>query len=78
MAKDGNKMYIFSGYSVFPWVFSENDEYNTAKKEFGWKWYTTLKSENKSTRIGFASLVDARKWCKQNYLLGIAKGWIKA
>lgn len=79
MAHEGSKMYVFSNYTVFPWVECDNEEYNEAKREFGWKWYTTLKSDNsKPTRIGFASLKDARSWCRKHYLLGVAKGWIKA
>lgn len=73
MAKEGNRMYIFSGYTVFPWKSSDE-----TPNPYSWKWYTNLKSHNgKITRIGFTSLADARKWCRSNYLLGIVKGWIK-
>lgn len=73
MAAEGTKMYIFSHYAVFPWTNTD-----TTPNPYNWKWYTNLKSDDgKTTRIGFTSLGDARKWCKSNYLLGIAKGWIK-
>lgn len=73
MAAEGTKMYIFSHYAVFPWTNTD-----TTPNPYNWKWYTNLKDHGgKTTRIGFTSLADARKWCKSNYLLGIAKGWIK-
>lgn len=70
MAKMGSKMYIFSGYAVFPY---------TEESEFGWKWYTNLKNREtgKVTKMPFVSLKDARIWCRKNYMLGIVKGWIK-
>ena len=70
MAKIGSKMYIFSGYTVFPY---------TEESELGWKWYTNLKDQitGKVTKMPFTSLKDARIWCRKNYMLGIVKGWIK-
>lgn len=70
MAKTGSKMYIFSGYAVFPY---------TGETELGWKWYTNLKNQEtgKVTKMPFTSLKDARIWCRKNYMLGIVKDWIK-
>ena len=69
------KIYTFHNYTIFPWT-AELDESN----EYGYKWYTNLKNKitGKVTRLGFTSLADARKWCKDNYLLGVVNGWIKA
>ena len=74
MAKTGTKMYVFSGYSVFPWALDALDN------QYGFKWYTRLKNSitGESTKIGFCSLKDARQWCRKNYLLGVVKGWITA
>ena len=36
-------------------------------------WYIMLNN----TPIYFSSLKESRKWCKDNYLLGIFYGWTK-
>ena len=36
-------------------------------------WYIMLKN----TPIYFSSLKESRKWCKDNYLLGVFRGWTK-
>jgi hypothetical protein len=67
------RIYYFHNYTIFPW--DVNDE---TPNPYGYKWYTNLKGNDKTTRIGFTSLADARNWCKDNYLLGVMKGWINA
>ena len=37
------------------------------------RWYIMLKN----TLIYFSSLKESRKWCKDNYLLGVFHGWTK-
>lgn len=37
------------------------------------RWYIMLNN----TPIYFSSLKESRKWCKDNYLLGIFYGWTK-
>lgn len=39
----------------------------------GKKWYIILNN----TPIYFSSLKEARKWCKDNYILGVFHGWTK-
>ena len=39
----------------------------------GKNWYIMLKN----TPIYFSSLKESRKWCKDNYLLGVFHGWTK-
>ena len=67
------KIYRLHNYIVFHW-----DSNNNTPNPYGYKWYTNLKGKDTVTRIGFTSLADARKWCKQNYLLGVIQGWINA
>lgn len=67
------KIYRLHNYTVFHWDSNDN-----TPNPYGYKWYTNLKGKDTVTRIGFTSLADARKWCKQNYLLGIMQGWINA
>lgn len=39
----------------------------------GKRWYISLNNKP----IYFSSLKEARKWCKDNYLLGVFHGWTK-
>lgn len=41
--------------------------------EVGKSWYIMLNN----TPIYFSSLKESRKWCKDNYLLGVFHGWTK-
>lgn len=41
--------------------------------EDGKSWYIILNN----TPIYFSSLKESRKWCKDNYLLGVFHGWTK-
>lgn len=39
----------------------------------GKRWYISLNNKP----IYFSSLKESRKWCKDNYLLGVFYGWTK-
>lgn len=67
------KIYCFHNYTVFRW-----DSNDHTSNPYRYKWYINLKGKDTVTRIGFATLACARKWCKQNYLIGVMNGWINA
>ena len=50
---------------------TKKETVETVEKEKSW--YIRLKT----TPIYFQSLTEARKWCKNNYLLGVFHGWTK-
>lgn len=70
MANTSNKLYVFSGYNVFPY---------TEESEFGWKWYVNIKDSlsGESTKIKFKTLKESKDWCRKNYMAGVVHGWIK-
>ena len=60
-------VYKYRGFYI---IDNRNSNENVAD---GKNWYIMLKN----TPIYFSSLKEARKWCKDNYLLGVFHGWTK-
>ena len=57
-------------YRGFYIIDNRNSNDNTID---GKRWYISLNNKP----IYFSSLKEARKWCKDNYLLGVFHGWTK-
>ena len=60
-------VYKYRGFYI---IDNHNSNENIAD---GKNWYIMLKN----TPIYFPSLKESRKWCKDNYLLGVFYGWTK-
>lgn len=60
-------VYTYRGFRI---IDNHNSYESTDKNK---SWYILLKN----TPIYFSSLKESRKWCKDNYLLGIFHGWTK-
>lgn len=60
-------VYKYKGF----YIIDNRNSYEPVDKDKSW--YIML---NK-TPIYFSSLKESRKWCKDNYLLGIFHGWTK-
>lgn len=60
-------VYKYKGF----YIIDNRSTYETVEKEKSW--YICLKT----TVIYFQSLTEARKWCKNNYLIGVFNGWTK-
>ena len=60
-------VYKYRGFYI---IDNRNSNENACDSK---NWYIMLKT----TPIYFSSLKESRKWCKDNYLLGIFYGWTK-
>lgn len=60
-------VYKYKGF----YIIDNRNSYETVEKEKSW--YIILNN----TPIYFSSLKESRKWCKDNYLLGVFHGWTK-
>lgn len=60
-------VYTYRGFRI---IDNRNAHEPTDKNKL---WYIMLNN----TPIYFSSLKESRKWCKDNYLLGIFHGWAK-
>ena len=60
-------VYKYKGF----YIIDNRNSYEHVEKEKSW--YICLKT----TPIYFQSLTEARKWCKNNYLLGVFHSWTK-
>lgn len=60
-------VYKYRGF----YIIDNRNSYEPVDKDKSW--YICLKT----TPIYFQSLAEARKWCKNNYLLGVFHGWTK-
>ena len=61
------RTYKYKGF----YIFDNRNSYGQLNKDKSW--YIMLNN----TPIYFSSLKESRKWCKDNYLLGIFYGWTK-
>ena len=60
-------VYKYKGF----YIIDNRNSYEPVDKDKSW--YIMLHK----TPIYFSSLKESRKWCKDNYLLGIFHGWTK-
>ena len=60
-------VYKYRGFYI---IDNRNSNENACDNK---NWYIMLKT----TPIYFSSLKESRKWCKDNYLLGVFYGWTK-
>lgn len=60
-------VYTYRGFRI---IDNRNAYEPTDKNK---SWYIMLNN----TPIYFSSLKESRKWCKDNYLLGVFHGWTK-
>ena len=70
------EVYKYKGF----YIFDNRNSYDISDNRHpyendidGKRWYISLNNK----LIYFSSLKEARKWCKDNYLLGVFHGWTK-
>ena len=70
------EVYKYKGF----YIFDNQNSYDICDNRHpyendidGKRWYISLNNKP----IYFSSLKEARKWCKDNYLLGVFYGWTK-
>ena len=61
------RSYKYKGF----YIIDNRNSYEQLDKDKSW--YIMLNN----TPIYFSSIKESRKWCKDNYLLGIFRGWTK-
>ena len=61
------RTYKYRGF----YIIDNRNSYEQLNKDKSW--YIMLNN----TPIYFSSLKESRKWCKDNYLLGVFYGWTK-
>ena len=70
------EVYKYKGF----YIFDNRNSYDISDNRHpdendidGKRWYISLNNKP----IYFSSIKEARKWCKDNYLLGVFQGWTK-
>ena len=70
------EVYKYKGF----YIFDNRNSYDISDNRHPYendidskRWYISLNNKP----IYFSSLKEARKWCKDNYLLGVFHGWTK-